>query len=190
MSHLGVSLPKTFSGSVAVTVHEARWKVGPATLSGFDVTYRFNKLLFGPGADGPYTLLSGQLASSGFRETEVAPVAHAHACTATYTFFLAHPKPFSGDLGGFSQDGATWHVDLDLGVDTTGTGVGNDCGPDLELTGQQFGEPPRIDISITATGTFNAQTGVLSVRGTSTSPANGDAGAQTDSLTGALHGAG
>ena len=106
----GTALPKTFTGSLSGSETEAPWSYGTGKFTGYRAIFTFAKLAFGQGAHGPYTLLSGTLKFKGFEESLSAPTGGAPgipkgSCTAHYTFQLVKGKPFSGNLGSFSQTG-------------------------------------------------------------------------------------
>ena len=184
-----VTLPKRFEGSLRDVESQSPWTISSAKFSGYEVTFTFTNLVFGPGPQGPYTLLKGLVRMSvNFHETQTAPAGSDGTCTAIYEFSLNNASPFSGDLGGFSQTGRTWRATLALGVNTKGRVVDStNCGPDLEFTANQFGKPPRIGISISATGTFFPSTGDLTFASKKTTTPHAG-GTQTDTLTGSLRG--
>ncbi len=191
-----MTLPKNFAGSLSGSETEAPWAYGTGNFTGYHATFTFTKLVFGPGAQGPYTLLSGTLKFNGFVESLSAPTGGAPGipkgnCTAHYTFQLVKGKPFSGDLGSFSQTGSVWHAILDLGIQTQANEIhANGCGPNLESTGSEFGSPARIALSISATGAFNPSTGVVKFASTQRTPGSSSGGARTDVVKGTLHGSG
>jgi hypothetical protein len=192
----GTALPKNFTGSLSGSETEAPWAYGTGKFTGYRATFTFTKLVFGQGAQGPYTLLSGALKFKGFVESLSAPTGGAPGipkgnCTAHYTFQLVKGKPFSGDLGSFSQTGGVWHVILDLGIQTQANEIhANGCGPNLENAESEFGNPARIALSISATGTFNPSTGVANFASTQRTPASSAGGVRTDVVNGTLHGSG
>jgi len=193
----GTTLPKTFTGSLTGSETEAPWSQGTGKFTGYRATFTFTKLVFGQGAQGPYTLLSGMLKFKGFVESLSAPTGGAPNapignCTAHYTFQLVKGKPFSGDLGSFSQTGSVWHAILDLGIQTQANKINAtaDCGANLENTQNEFGKPARIALSISATGTFNPPTGVVKFASTQRTPRSSSGGARTDVVKGTLHGTG
>jgi hypothetical protein len=98
-------------------------------------------------------------------------------------------KPFSGDLGSFSQTGSIWHAMLDLGIQTQANEIhANGCGPNLENAESEFGNPARIALSISATGSFDPSTGVVNFASTQRTPGNSAGGARTDVVDGTLLG--
>jgi hypothetical protein len=192
----GNTLPKTFTGSLSGSETQARWSDDTGHFSGYHTTFTFSKLVFGEGAQGPWTLLSGTLKFKGFQESLTAPTGGGVAatpgtCKARYTFRRVGANAFSGDLGSFSQTGRVWHAILDLGIQTQAikiTSVG--CGDSFESTEHEFGRPPRIALSISATGTFNPSTGVASFASTQRTPASSAGRAKTDVVNGTLRGSG
>jgi hypothetical protein len=192
----GTTLPKTFTGSLSGSETQAPWAYGTGKFTGYRAIFAFTKLVFGPGAQGPYTLLSGTLKFKGFVESLSAPTGGAPkvprgTCRAHYTFQLVKGKPFSGDLGSFSQTGSVWHAILDLGIQTQANEIHADgCGPNLEDTQDEFGNPARIALSISATGTFNPSTGVARFASTQRTPGSNAGGVRTDVVNGTLHGSG
>jgi hypothetical protein len=193
----GTVLPKNFTGSLNGSETQAPWSYGTGKFTGYRAIFSFTKLVFGPGAQGPYTLLSGTLKFEGFVESLNAPTGGLPdvpkgTCTAHYTFQLVKGKPFSGDLGSFSQTGSVWHAILDLGIQTQANEIHTNggCGPNLENTENEFGDPARMALSISATGTFNPSTGVVSFTSTQRTPASSAGGVRTDVVNGTLHGSG
>jgi hypothetical protein len=192
----GTVLPKSFTGSLSGSETEAPWSYGTGRFTGYHATFAFTKLVFGQGAQGPYTLLSGALKFKGFVESLRAPTGGAPGvpkgiCTAHYTFQLVKGKPFSGDLGGFSETGGVWNATLDLGIQTQAYEIhANGCGPNLENAESEFGNPARLALSISVKGTFNPSTGVVSFAAPQSTPASRAGGARTDVVNGTLHGSG
>jgi hypothetical protein len=171
-----VLLPKSFGGSLGGSVHTSGWSYNSvAHFSGYDATFSISRLEFAPGAQGPFTVRSGTMRFSGFQVVETSPAGSSGGtCTARYNFELDHMKPFSANLGGFSLTGGTWHGEIALGIQTDGTvASATNCGPNLEDTQSEFGQPPRIALSFSAAGKLNPATGVLSVASKSTTVITG-----------------
>jgi hypothetical protein len=181
-----VTFPKVFLGHLKDVEHQSAWSDDNGTFSAYDATATFSNLVFGKGAEGPYTLLKGNLSYSGFRVTQTVPAPRG-TCTAIYQFVIDDTKPLFGDLGGFSESAGTWHVGIELGVQATGSIVNSSgCGPNDQFTSHPFGEPPRTGTSISATGTFQPRTGIITVD--STSSFSFHDGTQTHTVTGELSG--
>jgi hypothetical protein len=158
-----VTFPKVFLGHLKDVEHQSAWSDDNGTFSAYDATATFSNLVFGEGAEGPYTLLKGSLSYSGFRVTQTVP-APGGTCTAIYQFVIDDTKPLFGNLGGFSESAGTWHVGIELGVQATGSIVSSSgCGPNNESTSHPFGEPAAISTSISSTGTFQPRTGIITV---------------------------
>jgi hypothetical protein len=189
---MAASLPARFSGSLTILVRQSPWsEVDPAVpvkrptrFSGYSATFKFTRVTFAPGKYGPYTL-TGTLAPTRFYETEDSPnPQNTEPCIARYTF-TSTGKPF-GDLGGFSLRNGRWVGELALGVQTTGAVQADNCGPNFEYTANQFGRPPRIDVSIGGEADYNPVKRVLAISTTYDVPIPADEGTQTDTDSGEL----
>jgi hypothetical protein len=198
-AHAGTALPKTFTGSLSGSEKQAPWSFGTGHFTGYSAKFTITKLVFGSGAQGPYTLLSGTLKFNDFVESLKAPTGGGPAatigtCRARYTF--RRIGAVSGDLGSFSQTRGVWHAIVDLGIQTQANKItATGCGPNLENTENEFGNPPRIALSISATGTFNPATGVLTFAPPkrtpkSSTPKSSTGGVRTDVVKGTLRGSG
>jgi hypothetical protein len=182
-----LSIPTTFSGTITVTQHQPAWEDDNGAFSGYTAKAVFAKARFGNGVDGPWTLLRATVSYTGFRVTQTAPdpVEKGGKCVAVYAFSLGTSKTPLGDIGGFSSSHGKWSATVDLGVPVRGRIIrASGCGSGDEFTSHAFGEPPRIDASISATAEFSSSTGKLTLRSTSTSSWEG--AMQSDTVTGTL----
>jgi len=156
---------KTFRGTVHVLLSEPAWLGDSGSFDGWATSGTFSGLVFADGADGPHTLLHSKSTFVPFRIMQTAPANLHGTCKATYLFSEAASRGLTGDIGGFSESGGGYSATLDLGISTSGKVISSsDCGPYLEWTSHPFGEPPRFDIPVQASGVYKG--GVLSLRST------------------------
>lgn len=168
-----LDLPKTFEGTLKVEQSRPNQTNFPGygIFSSFQATATFSNLVFGQGKEGPYTLLRGTVAYTGFDITQSVPNGNFGQCEATYHFALAPSEPLFGDLGGFSETGGHWRLQIQLGISTVGAiTTSTNCEPDNAGTASVFGAPssPKISFPVSAEGDFNPKTGTITFNDKST----------------------
>jgi hypothetical protein len=193
------ALPHSFTGGLIDTQTQTPWSEGGLTFSGYHTTFTFTKLVFGNGKQGPYTLQSGEVGVESSKVLEyLTNPGTTGTCTATFQFAdIGTPDgdaTLTGNIGGLSRtiggaprSAGGYGATVELGVILPGQITqASGCGPNNEGTAHQFGEPPKITISITATGEINSA-GIFTIDSNKTVPVAGGA-SQTDNVTGTLQG--
>jgi hypothetical protein len=196
-----LTLPKSFSGSL--TDVERQSKVVETsivngttfheTFSAYKVTYKLDDLVFGPGAGLPYTLLKYDITADVIKLTQTAPAGKTpDGCVTHYTFQKSGTP--TGNIGSFSEVDGKWETQLDMGIQMGGTTKSatiksSGCGPTSQSTPDSyFGVPPRIGVSIVATGIYDPSDETLTFSSTDAATLAPSQGHQTHSVDGTLKG--